>query len=305
MRQWLRKARITFQGSGGGFTVNPSGRVETQELRVSFQVSRGISGSPNVIEVKLWNLTKSHRNAVGKELDLVTVEAGYIPPEGGGNLGIIAKGRLRDVQHDREGPDIITTVSCGDGDLAYRRATVSKTIPKGSSVQDAIDELYSSMEKQGIKKGEWLLKDENNRKFKRPYSMCGACNREMDLLGRSNKFYWSIQNETLEIIPSDGYLNGLVLISPYTGMIGTPTITDNGVKVKCLLNPEIRPNRLIQVESELVELGAQDGKYRVGQVDFVGDNREGDWLADVQGEAINGPVVNEGLDISKYSIGSS
>lgn len=291
MRQWLRKARVTFPG---GFTINPSDRVEDHELRVSFRVSKGISGSPNTFEIKMWNLTAGHRNAIGRELESVTLEAGYVPPEGGGNLGIIAKGRIRDFQHDREGPDIITTVSCGDGDLAFRRATISKTIPKGASLPEVVDELYKEMEKQGIDKGEWKF-PENPRTFKRPYSMCGSCTREMDTLGRGNGFYWSIQNETMEIIPSDGYLEGMILISPSTGMVGTPTITDNGVKVKALLNPGARPNRQVKVESEVLQMNSQSDTYRISQIDFDGDNQEGDFVMNIQGESLSNGKVDEGV----------
>lgn len=291
MRQWLRKARVTFPG---GFTVNPSNRVETHELRVQFSVSRGISGSPNTFEIKLFNLSASHRNALGRELEQVQLEAGYIPPEGGGNLGIIAKGRIRDFQHDREGPDIITTVSCGDGDLAYRRATISKTIPKGTSVPDVVEELYKELEKQGIDKGEWKFPDDV-KTFKRPYSMCGSCTRELDTLGRGNGFYWSIQNETMEVIPGDGYLEGMILISPRTGMIGAPTITDNGVKVKALLNPDARPNRQVKVESEVLQMNAQGDTYRISQLDFDGDNQEGDFVMNITGEALSGGKVDEGV----------
>lgn len=291
MRQWLRKARVTFPG---GFVVNPSGRVETHELRVAFNVSRGISGSPNTFEIKLWNLNASHRNSIGRELEAVVLEAGYVPPEGGGNLGIIAKGRIRDFQHDRDGPDIITTVSCGDGDLAYRRATISKTIPKNTPIPEVVEELYKELEKQGISKGEWKFPDDV-RTTKRPYSMCGSCTRELDTLGRGNGFYWSLQNETMEVIPSDGYLPGMVLISASTGMIGAPTITDNGVKVKALLNPDIRPNRQVKVESEVLQMNSQGSVYRVSQVDFSGDNQEGDFVVNVHGEAISGSKVDEGI----------
>lgn len=290
MRQWLRKVRVTFPG---GFVVNPSDEVEQHELRVIFDVSRGISGSPNTFNIKLFNLNKYHRNAVGRELETVQIEAGYVPPEGGGNLGIIAKGRIRDYQHDRDGPDIITTVSCGDGDLAYRRATISKTIPKGASVPDVVNELYKELEKQGISKGELKFPDDV-KTFKRPYSMCGSCSRELDTLGRGNNFYWSIQNETLEIIPGDGYLGGKILVSPETGMVGTPTITDNGVKVKALLNPDARPNRLVEVRSEVLEMNAQNNTYRISQLDFSGDNRDGDFLMSITGESLSGGKIDEG-----------
>lgn len=291
MRQYLRKARVTFPG---GFTVNPSDRLEARELRVAFSVAKGISGSPNTFTIKLWNLAAGHRNALGKELEAVTLEAGYVPPEGGGNLGIIARGRIRDYQHDREGADIVTTITCGDGDLAYRKSTVSETVPGGTTVPDVVERLYQRMEPWGIARGEWRF-PENIRMFQRPYSMCGGTMREMDLLGRSNGFYWSLQNETLEVIPADGTLEGIVLVSPSTGMLGAPTITDNGVKVAALLNPETRPNRQVRVESDMLDMNSKSGTYRISQVDFDGDNQQGMFQMNIQGESLTADgKVDEG-----------
>lgn len=293
MKQFIRKVRVTFSGSGS-LLVNPGG-VNKHDLKVAFNVSKGMTGSANTAEIELWNLSEGHRNAVGKELDDVVLEAGYTPTTGGSNVGVIFKGQMRDVEHRRDGPDIITRISCGDGDKAFRRATISKTFRAGTSVEEVVDEIYKQLEAEGIDRGEWKFpNDISDRKFKRPYSMCGNCTRELDRLGRSKGFYWSVQNGTMEITPSDGYVGGVVLISARTGMIETPTITDNGIKVSALLNPEIRPNRRIRVESELIEMNAQDQIYRVGNVNYSGDNRDGSFTVSIHGEAVKGGKVDEG-----------
>ena len=131
-------------------------------------------------------------------------------------------------------------------------------------------------------------------KYKRPYSMCGTCTRELDTIGRGRGFFWSVQNGVMEVIPSDGYIGGIVLITPETGMIDTPTITDNGVKVSCLLNPEIRPNRRVRIESGVLEMNAEGGEYRVSQCAFTGDNRDGDFKVTIHGEAVKGGKVDIG-----------
>lgn len=294
MRQFLRKARVTFAGPGG-FVVNPGG-LEKVQLRVSFTVSKSVSSKANTFSIKIYNLNESHRNSIGQELDTVMLEVGYTPPEGGDNIGIIAKGKIRDYQHDREGPDIITTVSCGDGDKAYRRATISKTIKKGTPLPEVVEEIHKEMKKEGIAKGEWSFPEKvKNTKLARPYSMCGSCTRELDTLGRGHGFYWNIQNETMEVIPGDGALPGMILINAQTGMIGTPTITDNGIKVKALIQPDARPNRQMKVESEQLKMNKKGEKYRISEVDFSGDNQEGDWTMSLTGEAIGSDKkVNEG-----------
>ena len=294
MRQFLRKSRLTFFGSSG-FIVNPADHVSPHEMRIAFNVSKTISGSANTFEVSVWNLNADHRNSIGKELDELQLECGYEPPEGGGNLSVIAKGFIRDVQHRREGSDIITTVSSGDGDKAHRKATISKTYPAGTPVTEVVEGIYERMSEFSVDRGEWLFPDDI-RTTRRPYSMCGGCVRELNNLGRGNGFYWSIQNGVLEVIPSDGHLPGDVVITPDSGLVGTPTITDNGVKVSCLLNPAIRPNRVVQIRSDVLEMNAQDGRYRVSELGFSGDNSRGDFIATVHGESISDDGrVDEGV----------
>ncbi len=293
MLQYLRKVRFTANGGGGSIAINPGGMNE-HDLKISFRVTKGISSTQNSASIDIYNLSESSRNALGKELDSVTLEAGYMPPQGGGNVGIIFKGQIRDVEHRREGPTIITTLSCGDGDKAVRNSTIGKTYPRGSKVEDVVNDIYSELEKEGVTRGEWKFPDDMPE-FKRPYTVCGSCKRELDLLGRSKNFYWSMQNETLEIIPGDGYIGGVVLISPQTGLINTPTITDNGVRATALLNPEIRPNRRVRIESETLEMNAENGEYRVSECTYQGDNRDGDMVVEVTGESVQGGKVDEGV----------
>lgn len=316
--QYLRKVRATFNG---GFTINPGG-IMPVELMISFDVSKSISSSANTASIDIYNLTESHRNAMGKEFDEVMLEAGYMPPAGfsgpgilnfsrgvngiysmstgqvstgsSGNVGIIFKGNIRDVAHKRQGENIVTTISCGDGDKALRKGVTNKSYPKGTPVKTVVEDIYKGLEKEGVTRGEWKFPDDMEPNFKRPYVACGSCAREMNTLGRGKQFYWSIQNGAMEIIPGDGFIGMVALISPKTGMIDTPTITDNGIRVSTLLNPEIRPGRRVKVESSIIDLNATDGIYRVSECTFSGDNRDGDFRVAVTGEAVQGTKVDEG-----------
>lgn len=289
MEQYLRKVRATFNG----WVVNPGG-LNQHDLKISFSVTKGISSSENSATISLYNLAPDNRNKIGKEFDEITLEAGYMPPGGGSNVGIIFKGNIQDVKHERQGDDIVTTIECGDGDKALRKATINKSYPKGTPVETVVNDAYKELEKQGIKKGEFKYPDDMEKTFKRPYAACGSCKNELDTIGRGKGFYWSIQDGTMEIIPGDGFTGQVAVISPDTGMKDTPTITDNGVKVSTLLNPEIRPNRRVKVVSSVIEMNADDGIYRVSSATYSGDNREGDFIVAVTGEAVRGGKVDEG-----------
>lgn len=293
MQLWLRKVRVTFSGeTSGGIIVNPGG-IEGHQLKVGFSISKGISGSSNTGSIELTNLAESTRNAVGKELDNVLLEVGYLPPTGGGRTGVIFKGQMRDVEHTREGTDIVTRLSAGEGDRAFRNAVISKTYEKGTEVSEVVEGLYEQFEKEGIDRGEWVF-PEDLEPYQRPVSVYGGAAREMNTLGRSHGFYWSIQNGTMELFPGDGHLPGVVVLNEKTGLIDVPTVTDNGVRAKALLNPEIRPGRTVKIESQVLEMNGEDSLFRVSEVNYQGDNRDGNFVVQITGESIEGGKVNEG-----------
>jgi hypothetical protein len=291
--QYLRKVKLKCEGSGSTILINHDSQWQPHDLKIEFDVSKSISSSQNEATIRLFNLSESSRNALGKELDQVTLEAGYWPPLGSDNTGIIFVGNIRDVEHTRDGPTIITTITCGDGDKGVRNATISKSYKSGTEVKTVMNDMQKELEKEGIGKGEWKL-PEDIKPFKRPYAVVGSVKREMDLLSRGFGFYWSIQNGVTEVIPGDGSIGGVTYITPASGMINVPTITDNGVKVACLLNPEIRPGRVVRIESQVLEMNAEGGEYRVGECRYAGDNREGAMTVFIVGESMKGGKVDEG-----------
>ena len=78
------------------------------------------------------------------------------------------------------------------------------------------------------------------------------------------------------------------VINKDTGMIDQPRQIDNGVEVKCLLNPSIKLGDFIKIDNKSViakeyEYGSvpylldRDGIYRIIKMNAVGDSRGQDW----------------------------
>lgn len=291
MKQFLRRVTFTALGSSG-MTINPKGS-QGHQIKIWFDLNKTIDSEQNTGVIKLYNLAESTRKSLGRELEDITLDAGYEPPDGGSNVGTIFFGQILDARSFREGKNIVTELEVAEGDKAFRKSTISKTMPSGSTVEAIVEEIFKGFEKYGIERGEWVF-PEGLEPLKRPYSMMGSAPRELDRLGAGYAFYWSIQSGVLEIIPSDGFLNSAVLLNARTGLVDVPAVTDTGVEFTALLNPEVRPNRQVIIESGIAELNAEGGQYRVASARFSGDNREGDFLVYGVGEAIEGGKVNEG-----------
>lgn len=259
-----------------------------KDLQIEFEVEKTLDGAPNEAIIRIWNLSETSRLNINKELELVTLEAGY---EREGSRGIIFTGYTRDITHEQVGVDIITTIEAGDGDKAARKSFVSKTYPKGTTIRAMILDIHKKM--TDVELGEIVL-PEGLEPIKRPVSFMTPPRRCLDELGRSHGFYWSVQNGTLEVVPADGFLSEIIDITPDTGMVGVPTITDAGIMVRCLLNPAIRPNRQVNIRSKTTGRIGADGLYRVSSVGYFGNNHKGDFVCEIEAE-----LINDGKTVAK------
>lgn len=285
VRQWIRRVEVTATGKAGTLTV--------RDLKIDFSVSKGIGSKQNTATIAVWNLTSSHRKQLGEEFDTVELKVGYRD----GPLSTIFKGNIRDVTHTKETADVKSEMECGDGDEAFSKGAVSKTFPAGTKPKEIVEYLAGEM--PGATKGEMKGLDDLPA-YKRPVTVFGWSWSEMDKIGREQGLYWSIQNGQVEAMKSDEHLQGTTVLSSETGMIGIPEITDKGVKVKALLNPNIAPGRLIDVRSDFLdEESGRDkrktdqggGVFRVSDVTFSGSNRSEEFYVEAEGSRVEGGKV--------------
>lgn len=284
-RKWRRVVRATISGSGGELVV--------EDLRIDFDATRTIGSKQNTGTVTIWNLSLANRGKLGEEFDKVKIEAGYAETQ----VGIIFAGSIRSAKTRREGADIASEIECGDGDEGVNKGAVSRTFPAGTKPREIIDYLRSEM--PGVDQGTMVGIDDLPP-VSRPYTVYGWAARELDTLGRTYGLYWSLQNGQLEVVRHDQAINDVTLISSETGMIDTPEVTDKGIRIQCLLDPTIAPNRVIDVRSNFLDAGsgrdkrASDqggGLFRVSSVTFTGSNRDVDFYCDIEGNRIQGGKV--------------
>lgn len=285
VRQWWRVVEVTVSGKAGTLTV--------RDLRIDFEVSKGIGSKQNTATISIWNLTASHRKQLGEELDKIELKVGYRD----GPLSTIFKGNIRDVTHTKDTADVKSEMECGDGDEAFSKGAVSKTFPAGTKPKEIVEYLAGEM--PGATKGEMKGIDDLPA-YKRSVTLFGWSWSEMDKIGREQGFYWSIQNGQVEALKNDQVLQGTTVLSSETGMLSIPEVTDKGVKIKALLNPEIAPGRQIDVRSDFLDEGSGRDKrktdqgggiFRVSDVTFTGSTRSEEYYVEAEASRVEGGKV--------------
>jgi len=309
-QQWLRSWSLVVVG----------GTVETDILDLSslkfrFRTQQFDEESPNTCEIRVYNLSPATVKKVREEYTRVKLAAGYQ----NSTLGQLFDGTIRQFRVGRENAlDSYLDILAADGDLPYGFGVVNDTVPKGAT-QDTIVRRIArvSSEPLPIDTLPTILNGTESLRGKVLFGMARDYIRDAAV---TNQCTWSIQNGQLQMISTDSYKPGAVVeINTGSGMIGVPELTEQGVSIRCLVNPKIVVGGLIKINNaelnqiiqanpndprvfnsvaaiqHLASLSA-DGLYRVYVIEHSGDTRGVEWYSDLICLAVNnGKVAPMGI----------
>jgi hypothetical protein len=283
--QWLRTVQVVVGSGGTGLSID--------KLRISFEVTKTVDSTPNIAQVKIYNLSPDNEAKVRTQYTDIMIKAGYP-----GSSLLIFQGNIKHAFHYRDKADLITQIEAADGDKDYRKATMNLTLAAGTTDSDLVNKALASF--SSTIKGHIGVTSAPRIRGK---VISGMTRDTLSKLARDNDAKWSIQDGELHIVPVDGVLpTQAIVVNAATGMLNAPEINDRGIRVKCLLNPQIKVNGVLQLNNndimikrrrtrqvlkrtkkpptnqtqQVVALNS-DGLYKVIRIDHRGDNRSNQW----------------------------
>lgn len=255
--------------------------IEITKLDMSFSVTKTLKPEPNTAELKILNLNEKNRSALEQlRVAPVLIEAGYKNA-----TTVLFVGDLRTAFSVQEGPNIITALSSGDGEKKIQTSRVNVSIGKNTTVDAVIRAVAEAL---GVGAGNLndAVKDLKLSKVGTMFSagtvIYGNAAREMTSLCRSVGLSWSVQDGKLQIIPLRQVLAGAaILLSPSTGLIGSPSVDNKGIlSARMLMIPDVSPGRKLVLDAKRLK-----GQYRIETTKHSGDTAGGDWYIDVEAKA--------------------
>lgn len=286
-RQFKRAYDLTI------IPVSGESRV-IRELKIRFEITKSVLSFPNLAKLVIFNPSKATIDALEGKFTKVILNAGYE-----GNIRLLFKGEVRNAFQGKTSTDRTITVFAGDGQRDWQNASFNKTFTENVSISAAIDEVLKTFKDSviGALEGIPTIADKL-----RGQTLSGSSKDIMDQFADEYGFTWSIQDGEVITTPDAQPLEGTeaVLVTSATGMIGSPIVTEIGADVTTLLNPRLFPNSAFKIESVNadIQLGNlffrniprsnAEGTYKIQEVSFRGDSREGDWLSSVKGRVLNG-----------------
>lgn len=285
--QFLRKCTlIVSTASGEG--------LDLSNLHIKFNIKRSDTQTPNMADIRVYNLEEQTAQRIQKEFSNVILQGGYES-----NFGVIFQGNIKQILRGRENAtDTFIDIIAGDGDLAYNFAVVNTTIAAGASQIEQVNAAAAAMNKTGgVKTGN--MGNMPNNKLSRGKVMFGMARDYLRQTAETTNNSWSVQNGVLQFVPVTSYLPGeAVILTSKTGLIGTPVQTNEGINVKCLLNPKLQVGGRILLDNKSIarlkidltkpnnpaNIPAptnDDGVYYILVIEYQGDNRGNDWYCNL------------------------
>jgi hypothetical protein len=276
------------------------GTSRTTKLDVKFHIVKTIKSEPNKCKLTVYNFNDEQRASI-EELNPdtpavsvrdkkkakiaarkkathgipVKIEAGY-----GTNLSLLWLGDLRTAKSEYNAPDWETEMESGDGEKVWQNARVSVSF--GPSTPKAT--VFRAMVK-ALKIGEGnLAKIEKQMRIENALIpqgtvIAGPVSQQLSDWCRSADLEWSIQDGAIQFLDRGKALEErAIFIGQDSGMIKSPTVDIDGIlTVEMLLVPDIRPGRLIVVESRRIK-----GNFRAERVTYTGDSSGNDWKVKIE-----------------------
>lgn len=290
-RLYLRNFKLLVSNDKGeGYDLS--------ELRVVFKVDKKDNQTPANCLFSVYNLSSDMRNRFLRgEFTKVFLEAGY-----GDVITTIFTGNIKDKRAGSDNAtDTFVEVLAGDGDIALNFSIVNTTLAAGCTPSDHIDACYNALSDYGVNKGQ--IDTPNSYALPRGKTMFGSTKDQLRQIGFANNMSLSVQDGALQGIKHSSYLKEpATVLSPTTGLVGSPVLTAEGVNVKMLLNPQLKIRSVLKLDAALITRdalsqndtetnGAVDnnasatvsanGFYSVIALEHNGDNRGNDWYTTV------------------------
>lgn len=289
-------------------------RIQVQDLlleglRVSFKVEKLFRSIPSSVEIKVYNLSKETHDRL---ISLGRERARAVPPQPGiiqprkrifvgldagyeGSLIRLFYGDVFRIRREVQPPDVVTIITAQDGGLQVYSSRVNKSFRPGTTVEAVALHLVEAL---GVEPGNASevfrgVRLGNMSTYSSGTVLSGSAANELDRLCAGAGLEWCIQEGRFQATRiRESVTPSAILLSPETGLIGSPTREEVSrlVKGRCFILPDVAPGREVEVQSRIFK-----SVIRVYKAVYSGDTHGSDWYIDFEGYPPRPPIAQRTL----------
>ncbi|MEY0432396.1 hypothetical protein AB7V88_21750 [Providencia rettgeri] len=287
-----KRIRLTFKLNGKDevFTSDNKNKLSAVGLRISAEVSFGYGSPAPYARVRVYGLPQETMNKlitakfqqVKTLRTLITIEAA----EGEGDFAqVFSGGIFMALPEYSEAPNVSIVIEAISAVFESKLPTPAESYEGSHSV----DEIISGI----CKRIGFSFESNNvNAMVDNPY-LTGSDLEKIRWLCVNNDLDLYLGNNSVAIAPKGAPRNiKIAVISPDTGLIGYPVITNIGATFKCLYDPSIQFGALVRVKGSQIELC--NGEWRVyglrAQLETEMDSAR--WFMEIMGSNLKDEYVH-------------
>lgn len=287
-KYFKRRLRITLTSrlKNNSIVIVNSEDVE-KDLIVRGKVNKYPFTQMDECDLTIFNLNPVTRGEIvaGQYFD-IRIEAGYFD----GNFGTIYEGFvIRSISGDQDATTTITRLICTDSSEFRNFGFINATFEESANFYQIAEYIAEN--------GDVPISielDERLRNFKATggRTLFGSQYNELQQLADDAGYGFKVENDVARIFNFDNFSDTeqtAVVLNAESGMLGIPTLTENGIEVRALLNPTYKTLGLIRLNNSDIrneqdqpipnrDLGAffsTDGLYKIIKLTFEFDNETG------------------------------
>lgn len=267
-KNWMRHFELVLSDNEGKGII-------LSEFKVTFDIEWNDNKWPSTATVRIYNLSPDTQNRIlARKYSKMKIIAGYdgiaqdvpesdvgrvreisdqeVGQRDGQNFGLIYSGDVRfTVAGKDNSTDSWVSIQACDGMEAFSNAFISATLMKGYTLKDVYNLLIQSLKPYGIVGGS--VPDFPTTVFPRGKSFYGPVQEYLDNLAEQCGARWQFAYGRIDMRTKDMVAHEAVVLNANTGLTGMPQQTMGaGVNVRCLINPNIKLNGLIQLDQASV-----------------------------------------------------
>lgn len=243
--------------------IGPEGGagVRLAELRVNFRCSHSASKAVNTAKVRIYNPAPASVGLLRAPLAAIRLLVGYDQPR------LIFQGPpvKGGIELRVDGPDRVLEVDAADGGRAYASTFLQLSFATGSTFGQVLATILGQTQ--------WArgFVDPAVESVSLPHGLVltGRPQEALDRLAAAASADWFVRDNAVYVVRRGQSTPEVApLFSATQGnLIGSPTVTKDGVKVRALLDATMRPGMAFVVQSAGV-----NGTYIARDVVFTGDS---------------------------------
>jgi hypothetical protein len=278
--------------------------LDVSNLRCTFHIEKTYHSVANYSEIVIYNMSSQTEGTIISEYDRVIVNAGYAGTTANDTpkqYGKIFDGNIIQCLRDKEdnNVDYKLTLWCGDGDNFLNSNFIKMTMNAGATHRQIVENIATvATVPTDIAK---ITPDLSTAALPRGKVFFGTPKKYLGEIAAGNNASFWIDNEAIHIEKLTDTAGTAIVVSPTSGLIGTPQMTQEGITIKMLLNANVGLMSMIQLDNSNIrqmkqQIGQipimldQDGQYQAYKIVHEGDTRGNNWYTEVVGVSRYGKI---------------